>query len=279
MNTNGSDQTRSQPSVSLETTPPPQTMLGSGKTYTGGMPSSNWQPRLPIQNSPQPGAMAAATRNPLQSLRIEREYLDQNLLTQGQRAKRLHSHLAVLQDRLRKAESKAEAARSRRQMRNLGKDLVLSTQQREAALLRLNDLNVEIRSRECWDQVQRQRVAAQPITSGNYHSSSLASFSTPTSGYTRSPATPNISSSASRLNPSSQEFVPAVISHEDVPPNLAWEYADWTSDEPDRLHKLPLPSRRQLSQRRLSLPCLQSVWPGTGIGLDDEDDGSEVADE
>lgn len=297
--------------------PSPQPHPGAGWAYAGCMPSNNWHPQPPIGNYPQPRAMPTGASQSLQELRMEREYLAQNLQAQGRRAQHLCSRLEAARDQLLNAKSKAEAKKIRRQIRNLGKDLDTNTQQDNAALLRLNELSIEMQGRGHCEQVQRQMAAPQPCTFNTYHPPSHPSSSTQTSGYTQSPATPISPSSTSNLNPLSPAFVPGATPPQDVPcpgplwgrgeeveqstsggvaagpslqettaqdsiaqetvedarvedetitPSLEWEYVHWTSDEPDGFHGLPLRSRRMLSQRRFSLPCLQSVWPGTSIG-------------
>ncbi|KAJ9145152.1 hypothetical protein NKR19_g6176 [Coniochaeta hoffmannii] len=113
----------------------------------------------------------------------ERSYLLQSLQGQNERAKRLLQRLSLAQERLLlDHHGTGEARKIRKEMRLVQKKIADSEQQERLTLLRLGDLYMEIQTRERWQQLQQQTVAARIAQQQPYYPVVLAAVASRRAG-------------------------------------------------------------------------------------------------
>ncbi len=108
------------------------------------------------------------TLHSVEDLQSERSYLVDSLLRQDERAMRLLISYAALEDRLPYAPTVREGRKIRKELKLLGAKMIESSNQERLALARLDELYMEIRTRDRLRQVQSWRSTLQALASRQF---------------------------------------------------------------------------------------------------------------
>ncbi|KJZ72981.1 hypothetical protein HIM_07553 [Hirsutella minnesotensis 3608] len=225
---------------------------------------------------------------PYEDIYTEQAYLTASIQLLSKRANHLLTKYILLEYELWGMEASKQRRRLRKQLSQTRLQLTEAVEQEKAMFLRLSEVYMEAHSRDTWSEANRQRTAlqqmygARPWDSRSNHVSSV----------------PDASRPSTRLNGASPEFVPRIS----IGVNRQTEdFEEWsagpstTSSSPlddsvretetedtgesvcseqelSHQYKTPVgphedgasptsPSRTS-RDNRLSLPCLESIWPG-----------------
>jgi hypothetical protein len=233
------------------------------------------------------------SRRSYEELYTERAYLSSALQTQTTKAASLQWQYSVVQENLENATANRERRRLRKQLKYLESKLNDATDQKKALLVRLSELCIEIQSHETWSLAEQERISRQGTpaseTGSCYFalSAALRGSSAPTTPLNgASPEfVPRLSAPAVQVSWSASESWPmdrtgrsnslgalAELERvdegdEDFMCNHDLEYRYCECDE----NLLDSSSRgycsggetpKKLRERRLSVPTLETLWPG-----------------
>ncbi|CAM1503090.1 Fc.00g078660.m01.CDS01 [Cosmosporella sp. VM-42] len=267
----------SSQSEGISTTPSSSTR----RRHRRGTSSSSSRPRIDCKPPPQNASLIFSPR-PYENLYTERAYLTTALQKQSVRTVGLIRHFSSVETHLQGLEGK-ERRKLRKQLSMLKSKLNGAAEQERAIFGRLGEVYVEIQSRETWTQASHSR-------SNSWDSYSM---DTPSVYSAVSPMSYSMPTPTTSLNVMSAEFAPAgyfaawqpteepMGLDEEVEVKVGLETVDEAGEEvlcsPDMPHEyygademgvIDCPRRLScdtsgsiLQERRLSLPCLRTVWP------------------
>ncbi|KAF7564099.1 hypothetical protein G7046_g37 [Stylonectria norvegica] len=287
------DEARHQvPELPLTVTTPTYSVSDGGSTTSStrrrhrrGTSTSRTRPRLDVGYQPSPNAQLIFSPRPYENLYVERAYLSSSLQKhEMHRDNLMRYHISAL-EQMQYLETAKERKHFRKRLSLLKSKMNAAVEQQRAIFNRLGELFVEIQSRESLAQASQQQW---------FNSMDSLSIDTPSAYSAMSPWSYGMHTPITPLNAMSPEFVPQGYFGDAWPPLDAWashsEMADSkvgleTVDEAaeDMLCSSGLDSEcygegqlkkagymRRMSceieslaihERRLSLPCLQTVWP------------------
>lgn len=256
--------------------------------------SSDSRPQLRVLKPlPQQNTNLVFSPRPYENVYHERAYLTGSLQDHSSRAAGLIREYSSIQARLGPLETGKERRRLKKKLSLLKGKINEAVEQEKAIFVRLGELYVEVQSRETWAQADR-------VTHQRSYSWDGYTTSTPSAYGAMSPMSCGMPTPTTPLNAMSPAFVPGgyfggyfgdawqtaepAIYHqpEVTSPIMGLETVDEAGEEMlyspgmpceyDTMEEVQDTYQRRVScdmsmvpmrERRLSLPCLQNVWPET----------------
>ncbi|OLN87879.1 hypothetical protein CCHL11_00338 [Colletotrichum chlorophyti] len=230
--------------------------------------------------------------NSFEQLYHEKAYLTLSLHNQNEREIQLMRRLSILQDKFENGQASDERRNSRKKMAMLKSKIIETTAQKKVILLRLDDIYLELQSRHTWIQVRSELYEAR--YSSCYTGSPNNAYPSTPSDVTSMIPTP--------LDAASPAFFPmrhhpiyaweAAPTHSSYTTDYVPPIDPWTNDDEnldlnaDNLgnrglqfaYEVQNPGSQSaddgvsyvsgsflatLKERRLSLPPLRCLWPGS----------------